>query len=104
MPEIRRVLSGSIHQARAALASLFLNQEETAIDERTARTAGGFYHALLSGLISQFLIDPEHALSARDLRIGLETASHGLLSARQSRKKQSVRTRKKPEKRSPQKR
>jgi AcrR family transcriptional regulator len=78
LPEIRRVLQGSIQNARASLASLFLNRKEDSIDEVTARTAGGFYHALLSGLVSQFLIDPGHALSARDLRIGLATAAQEL--------------------------
>jgi AcrR family transcriptional regulator len=67
LPEIRRILADSLQQARIGLAALFLNKEESAIDEPSARTTGAFYHALLSGLISQFLIDPEHALSARDL-------------------------------------
>ena len=61
LPEIRRVLGDRLQEARIGLASLFLNKEESTIDERTARTVGGFYHALLSGLIAQFLIDPEHA-------------------------------------------
>lgn len=67
LPEIRCVLGDSLLQARIALAALFLDKAESAIDKHTARTSGAFYHALLSGLISQFLIDPEHALSARDL-------------------------------------
>lgn len=75
LPEIRRILGSSLYQARAALASLFLHQEESAIDEHTARTAGGFYHALLSGLIAQFLVDPQHALTARDLTDALRTIS-----------------------------
>jgi AcrR family transcriptional regulator len=79
-PEIRRVLGNSMQSARAGLASLFLNQKEGTIDEKTARTAGGFYHALLSGLIALFLIDPEHALSARDLRLGLCSAAESLLA------------------------
>lgn len=73
LPEIRRVLGDSLQQARIGLAALFLNKEESTIDDQTARTAGGFYHALLSGLISQFLIDPDHALSAQDLSEALRT-------------------------------
>jgi AcrR family transcriptional regulator len=79
LPEIRRVLGDSLQQARFGLAALFLNKEESAIDKRTARTAGAFYHALLSGLISQFLIDPEHALSARDLTEAMRATAALLL-------------------------
>jgi AcrR family transcriptional regulator len=79
LPEIRRVLSDSLQQARSGLASLFLNKEESAIDEQTARTSGAFYHALLSGLISQFLIDPDHALSAQDLTGALRTIASDIV-------------------------
>jgi AcrR family transcriptional regulator len=89
LPEIRRVLQGSIQNARSSLASLFLSRKENAIDENTARTAGGFYHALLSGLVSQFLIDPGHALSARDLRTGLATAFQVLSPSTRTRAKNS---------------
>lgn len=79
LPEIRRLLGNSLQQARIGLASLFLNQDESAINERTARTTGAFYHALMSGLISQWLIDPEHALSARDLTEALHTIAEVML-------------------------
>jgi AcrR family transcriptional regulator len=75
LPEIRRILRDSLQQARFGLAALFLNKEESAIDKQTARTTGAFYHALLSGLISLFLIDPEHALSAGDLTEALRTTA-----------------------------
>ena len=78
LPEIRRVMGDKFQQARIGLAALFLNKEESAIDERTARTAGAFFHALLSGLISQFLINPEQALSAHDLIEALRTIAAGI--------------------------
>jgi AcrR family transcriptional regulator len=78
LPEIRRVLGDSLQKARSGLASLFLNRDESAIDEPTARIAGGFYHALMSGLIAQWLIDPEHALSAHDLTEALKTITAGM--------------------------
>lgn len=78
LPEIRRVLGDSLQKARSGLASLFLNRDESAIDERTARIAGGFYHALMSGLIAQWLIDPGHALSAHDLTEALKTITAGM--------------------------
>ena len=75
LPEIRHVLGDSLQNARIGLAALFLNQEVGSIDEQTARTVGAFYHALLSGLLAQFLINPEQALSAHDLTAAMRTIS-----------------------------
>jgi AcrR family transcriptional regulator len=79
LPEIRRVLGNSLQGARSGLAALFLNVEEGSIDEHTARTAGAFYHALMSGLIAQWLIEPQHALSARDLTEVMHGIALGML-------------------------
>jgi AcrR family transcriptional regulator len=78
--EIQRVLGNSLQQARSGLASLLLHREERSIDKETARVMGGFYHALMSGLIAQFLIDPEHALSARELTHALQVTAASLAS------------------------
>jgi AcrR family transcriptional regulator len=75
MPEIRRVLGDSLQQARVGLASLFLNRDVSEIDEHTARTTGAFYHALMSGLMAQWLINPKHAMSARDLTEALRATT-----------------------------
>jgi AcrR family transcriptional regulator len=80
--EIQCVLGNSLQQARSGLASLFLHQDESSIDKETARTIGGFYHALLSGLIAQFLLAPEQALSARDLTHALRTTAQALEPAK----------------------
>jgi AcrR family transcriptional regulator len=64
---MREVVAGKLHMARAGLAAMFLNQEESTIRESTVRTIGTFHHVLLSGLILQWLIDPASALSAKDL-------------------------------------
>lgn len=40
-------------------------------DEKTARILGSFYQALMSGVIVQWLIDPERAPSAQDLATAL---------------------------------
>jgi RecB family exonuclease len=95
LPEIRRILGDSLQQARFGLAALFLDKEESAIDKQTARTAGAFYHALLSGLISQFLIDPEHALSARDLTEALRMTAALMLPTHEAFRTKPKRTRKK---------
>jgi len=78
MPEIGGALGNSLQVARSELASLFLNREQSAISERTIQTIGKFHHVLLSGLIMQWLIDPEHALSARDLSEALLSRAEGM--------------------------
>ena len=79
LPDLRRVLGKNMQQARAGLAALFLNVEESSIDEQTANTLGAFYHALLTGLIAQFLIYPKQALSARSLTEAMRRTSAELL-------------------------
>jgi AcrR family transcriptional regulator len=72
-PELREQLAGGQEEARFGLAALFQRIEESTVDERAARTVGSFYLALLSGLITQWLVDPERAPSGRDLAEGLRT-------------------------------
>jgi hypothetical protein len=72
-PEIRHVLADGLAQARSGLASLFQNVDERAVDPQLARTVGSFYAALLSGVLVQWLIDPERAPSGRDLAGALRT-------------------------------
>jgi AcrR family transcriptional regulator len=74
-PEIRRNLVNNLHLARMGLAALFLGEDESAISRRTAETIGTFHHVLLSGLITQWLIDPGSALSARGLTEALRSTA-----------------------------
>jgi AcrR family transcriptional regulator len=99
LPEIRRILGDSLLQARLGLASLFLNRDVSEIDEHTARTTGAFYHALMSGLIAQWLINPKHALSARDLTEALRAVTATLQPTRKTSKTKSKPARKKSTKR-----
>jgi AcrR family transcriptional regulator len=77
-PEIRQILQNNIQFARSGLAALFLGAEETAISKRTAQTTGTFHHVLLSGMITQWLVDPKHTLSAQDLTACLLSVAAGL--------------------------
>ncbi len=86
MPEIGRALGNNLQVARSELASLFLNKERSAMSERTAQTIGKFHHVLLSGLITQWLIDPEHALSARELTEALLGIAEGMQKTGKGRK------------------
>lgn len=74
-PAAREVIAGKLHAARAGLAAMFLNRDEGTVDERTVRTVGTFYHVLLSGLVLQWLMDPESAISAKDLTEALRTTA-----------------------------
>ena len=74
-PATREFLAGKLPMARAGLAAMFLNQEETRISEHTSKTIGTFHHVLLSGLIFQWLIDPGSALISKRSYRG--PAQHG---------------------------
>lgn len=83
-PATREIMASKLHMARTGLAAMFLNQDESAISEHTARTIGTFHHVLLSGLILQWLIDPSSALTAKDLTESLRATAENLNSGRNS--------------------
>jgi AcrR family transcriptional regulator len=70
--EVRAAVADAQQRARLGLASLFHHLDATK-DELTAWRVGSFYLALLPGVMAQWLIDPEHAPSARDLAEALRT-------------------------------
>jgi AcrR family transcriptional regulator len=72
-PELREQLAAGQEEARFGLAALFQKIDESMVDERTARTVGSFYLGLLSGVMVQWLVDPERAPSGRDLAEALRT-------------------------------
>jgi hypothetical protein len=68
----RAAVADAQQRARLGLAALFHDLDPT-LDEKTAWRVGSFYLALLPGVVAQWLIDPEHAPSARDLAEALHT-------------------------------
>ena len=56
----RCVLADALQQGRLGLAALFQNIDAES-DEKKAWKLGSFYYALLSGVMVQWLIDPERA-------------------------------------------
>ena len=80
--ETRRVMADKLHLARAGLAAMFLNQEESTISEHTVATVGTFLHVVLSGLVLQWLIDPGSALSGQRLTEALRATAGGLEAGR----------------------
>jgi AcrR family transcriptional regulator len=77
-PATREMIAGKLHMARAGLAAMFLNQNESTLSDETVRTIGTFHHVLLSGLVLQWLIDPASALSAKDLTKSLRATAENL--------------------------
>ncbi|WP_214367382.1 TetR/AcrR family transcriptional regulator [Pseudonocardia sp. H11422] len=63
IPEIRKVLAEAQDIAREELALTF----HTSGDDERTRVLGAAYQALLTGVMVQWLIDPETAPSGRDL-------------------------------------
>jgi AcrR family transcriptional regulator len=69
MPEVRQVFAEAQVQARLGLAKLFQGLEP---DDPSALGVGSFYYALLTGVMAQWLIDPDRAPSASDLTKALK--------------------------------
>lgn len=79
IPQLRQVLAEGIQDARALWAKLLQNLD-AAKEKQKAFAVGSIYQALLSGVMVQWLIDPEHAPSARDLAEGLRTIAASIQS------------------------
>ncbi len=65
-PEVRAFLADALQQGRMGLAALFQGIDPIA-DEHTAWMVGSFYQAMMSGVVVQWLADPERAPSGDDL-------------------------------------
>jgi AcrR family transcriptional regulator len=65
-PEVRKAFAEGLYHAKLGLAEL-VNGIDPALDEQAALKAGAFNQALLTGVMTQWLIDPAGAPSGRDL-------------------------------------
>jgi AcrR family transcriptional regulator len=72
-PELREQLAAGHEEARFGLAALLQGIDERMVEERAGRTVGSFYLALMSGLMTQWLLDPQRAPSGGDLTEALRT-------------------------------
>ncbi|GAB3168964.1 TetR/AcrR family transcriptional regulator [Streptomyces incanus] len=69
--DLRRYLAGGQVQGRRGLAAILCNVEEDAVDDEAARTLGAVQMALLTGLMTQWLTDPDRAPTGADIVAGL---------------------------------
>jgi len=67
-PAVRAALAQGLQDGRMLWATLFAGP---GLDEETAYAIGSIHQALLSGVLVQWLIDPDRAPSARDLTRGV---------------------------------
>jgi AcrR family transcriptional regulator len=66
VPEVRVFLADALEQGRSGLAQLFQNIDPAA-EGQAVRAIGSFYQALMTGVMTQWMIDPERAPSGHDL-------------------------------------
>jgi AcrR family transcriptional regulator len=80
MPELRKMIAEGTEDARREWAALFQGIDAAA-DPTTAHAVGSVYHALLAGVLAQWLTDPGHAPSAAELVAGLRAIAAGFATA-----------------------
>ena len=72
-PEIRAAVAEGIEDGRALWARALYGLDAGSDDQGVARAVGSLHQALLSGVLVQWLIDPDRAPSAADLAAALLT-------------------------------
>jgi AcrR family transcriptional regulator len=75
VPQAREQLAAWLKEARPGLAGIFQGIDQ---DDRDAVVIGSFYQALLTGVMAQYLIDPDNAPSGRDLVYALRSIAAGI--------------------------
>ncbi|MFI6489675.1 TetR/AcrR family transcriptional regulator [Streptomyces sp. NPDC050564] len=71
VPQLRDLMAKAQIEGRSGLVAMMTGLDEETLDERTVQSLGGFYQALLNGLMVQWLFDPASASTADDLTEGL---------------------------------
>ncbi len=71
MPEVREVMAAAQEKAREGLAELFQGAVRPT-DPAADRAVGAFHYALMTGVLAQWLIDPERAPTAKELTRALK--------------------------------
>jgi AcrR family transcriptional regulator len=66
IPQLRQAIADGIQEARVVWASM-IQSIDADIDAERAQAVGSLHHALLSGVMVQWLVDPDRAPSARSL-------------------------------------
>lgn len=78
---LRDAVAAGFEQGRQAMVELFrvtLDDEADATDDATVRSVGSFFQAMATGVMSQWLVDPDRAPSADDLVEALLAIQRGM--------------------------
>lgn len=70
-PELRAQIAGGMQQGRSGMAAVLTGEAEDELDPAVVRSVGSVQMALMSGVMTQWLVDPDHAPSAEDIVAGL---------------------------------
>ncbi|GGK09027.1 TetR family transcriptional regulator [Streptomyces camponoticapitis] len=73
VPEVRRFFAEAQQQAQKGLVQLLWDGSE--LSPETEAAVGQFYHALLSGVMMQWVVNPEHASTGESLAEALRTVA-----------------------------
>ncbi|MEU5599805.1 TetR/AcrR family transcriptional regulator [Streptomyces sp. NPDC020298] len=76
-PEVRAALAKGMAEAQAGLGEFIPDRMGEAPEGGAARAVGLFHQALITGVMAQWLIDPESAPTGRDLSLALRTITGG---------------------------
>lgn len=80
VPEVRDQIAAGLQDGRLAWA-LLLHGIDPEAEPAKAQTVGSFHQALLSGILVQWLTDPDRAPSAHELLAGLQAVAGDMASA-----------------------
>ncbi len=70
-PRIRELMAQGMREGRSGLTAGLLGVPEDTLDSQSARTIGALQLALMSGLLMQWTLDPDHAPAEHDITEGL---------------------------------
>jgi AcrR family transcriptional regulator len=79
-PELRKFFADIQPEAHLGLAEIF-HGADPRTDEKTALVVGKLYHAILIGVMAQWLIDPETASTGQDLAEALRIVAASIQPA-----------------------
>lgn len=74
VPELKPALADGVEQGRAAMIELFKSiagESADKLDEESMRAVGAFFQAMATGVMAQWLVDPDRAPTGRDLTLAL---------------------------------
>lgn len=70
-PRVRELMVQALGEGRRGVTAGLLGVPEDEVDDRSLRTVGAVQLALMSGVLVQWMLDPEHAPSGADVADGL---------------------------------